>query len=107
MTQRKKVSGKVTAKKTDSYVFLSDAKRKLFLAQARKWLARPKTMENEMKLNLLVQWQGLNQMAQHPPPGRSGPAIALQAHRAYLELSEVFDEMLEKLKSKKGKGGET
>ncbi len=98
--QRKKTSGKVTVKKTESYVFLSDAKRKLFLTQARKWLARPSTMGNEMKLNLLIQWQGLDQMAQHPPPGRSGPAIALQAHRAYLELSEVLDEMLQKRKSK-------
>jgi len=100
MTARKKTSGKVTTRKTDSYVFLSDDEVRKFTKQAEIWLKTPLLMDRPMKLNLLVQWQGLNKVAIHPPPGRSGPALALQAHRAYLELSEVFDEMLAKKRKK-------
>jgi len=84
-------------------LYLSDAERRAFTKQAAAWARHPESMAGTMRLNLLMHWQILDHYAQHPPPGRSGPALALQAHRAYLELSEVLDEMLEK-KRKKGGG---
>lgn len=68
----------------------------IFKANAKIWKSDISKMDDFTDEALLVFHQMLYRFTLNPPPGRSGPAIVLQAMKDFRETAAILDAMRER-----------